>query len=449
MRHTSSLEAGTGEKIQYLVHDFNDNTIRFILHYPGRPDSAVLSLAVKAVIDDVEVLHSSFGTGPVHAFWKMNREYEEREYFQVIETEDPLMKKACEIAALPILPEDHVQIRCHLVMKKENNREIGRVQTGEDGESALVVNISHLCVDGSDGKYLLAKIAEAYRMICESGTADMLCIKDGSRAAEQVYEQLSKKEYLSLMHNPIPGVKSVFPYPNENPGFREILYHVISSKLMSRAKEKASTVGATVNDVLLTACYHAYASLPGNRRDMAMSIMSMMDLRKHCVAGDSKGLCNITGSLPTVLPEGIGDSFGETLADIAKQTREQKEDPLAGLEGMPLLHGITKAFPMSVLKIAAKHVYGSMAVGLTNLGALHAQEFALGNLKPDMAVFGGPLKKKPAMQVSAISLGGSCVLSVAGEMTEEDATLVSHMLIRMQEELMQFAGIKEEIDGRK
>ena len=104
---------------------------------------------------------------------------------------------------------------------------------------------------------------------------------------------------------------------------------------------------------------------------------------------------------------------------------------------------------MSVLKIAAKHVYGSMAVGLTNLGVMKSEEFALGNLEPDKAVFGGPLKKKPAMQVSAITLGGTCMLSVAGEMTEKDATLVSQMLTKMHEELMEFAGVKEEIDERK
>ena len=69
MNDSSRYRAGVGERVQYLVHDFNDNTIRFILHYPGIPDSAVLSLAVKAVIDEAVVLHSSFGTGPVHAFW--------------------------------------------------------------------------------------------------------------------------------------------------------------------------------------------------------------------------------------------------------------------------------------------------------------------------------------------------------------------------------------------
>ena len=33
--------AGTGERVQYLVHDFNDNTIRFVLHYSGILDADI------------------------------------------------------------------------------------------------------------------------------------------------------------------------------------------------------------------------------------------------------------------------------------------------------------------------------------------------------------------------------------------------------------------------
>lgn len=66
----------------------------------------------------------------------------------------------------------------------------------------------------------------------------------------------------------------------------------------------------------------------------------MMDLRKHCEGGDSQGLCNLTGGLTTALPEGLGDTFEATLLDIASQTRRMKEDPFAGLYGMPLLHGM-------------------------------------------------------------------------------------------------------------
>lgn len=429
MEYLEHFRAGTGEKAQYLVHDFNDNTIRFILHYPGRPDSAVLRLAVKRVIERSAVLHSSFCVGAMRTYWQVNDAYEEKDYFRLTEIEDDLMDVACKIAAQAILPEDKTQIRCHLL-------------TSSNG-SVLVVSISHLCVDGSDGKYLLSKLAEAYRMIMKKGNADGLEIKDGSREAEQVYEQISKKEYRSLMHNPIPGIKSVFPYPTEASGEGQLIFQMVSSDVMASAKTKAAAKGATLNDVLLTACYHAYASLPGNSAEDAMSIMSMMDLRKHCKAGDSEGLCNITGSLPTTLPEGLGADFEETLMQIAAQTRAQKEDPLAGMEGMPLLHGVVRTVPMRMLQLAVKHVYGSMAVGLTNLGVLKAEEFALGNLEPDMAVFGGPLKKKPAMQVSAISLGGSCVLSVAGEMTEEDEALIAKMLEEMKREIEEFSGPNE------
>lgn len=426
MEHSEQFLAGTGEKLQYLVHDFNDNTIRFILHYPGCPDSAVLCLAVKKVIESSDVLHSSFYAGPLHSYWKVNELYEETDYFQVTETEADLMKLACESAAKPVLPEDRVQLSCHLLTSKS--------------ESVLVVRISHLCVDGSDGKYLLAKLAEAYRMVSENGVADRLVIKDGSREAEQVYEQISKKDYMSLMHNPISKIKSVFPYPSEEPGEGQVVFISIPEKAFIGAKEKAAEVGATLNDVLLTACYYAYASLPGNDAKEPMSIMSMMDLRKHCKAGDSEGLCNITGSLPTELPEGLGESFEETLKQIAEQTRAQKDDPLAGMEGMPLLHGVVRTFPMGMLHKAVRHVYGSMAVGLTNLGVLQAEEFVMGNLEPDAAVFGGPLKRKSAMQVSAVSLGGRCVLSVAGEMTKEDKLLILKMLEQICAEVEKFAG---------
>ena len=38
--------AGGGERAQYLLRDYNDNTIRFVLHYPGLVDPDVLRKAV-------------------------------------------------------------------------------------------------------------------------------------------------------------------------------------------------------------------------------------------------------------------------------------------------------------------------------------------------------------------------------------------------------------------
>lgn len=417
--------AGTGEKTQYIVHEFNDNTIRFALRYPGIVNADILRAAVKAVVESVDILHASFATDSIGAYWHVNQEYDETSYFQFIDVAADPYVTACSLALLPIEPEGKAQLRCCLV------------QSGTD--SALMLSVSHLCVDGGDGKYLLGKIVEAYNMILEKGTAEELFVKNGSRAAEQVYENVSSKEFFSLFKNPVSDVKSAFPYPTQEPGRVRMVKAEIAKEFMNQARKRAKAAGATVNDILLAACYRAYANLPGVDASGAMSVMSMMDLRRHCKNGESEGLCNMSGSLPTVLKEGIKGSFSDTLAEIAEQTREAKENPLAGLEGMPLVHGASRTLPMGLLLLVAGKIYGSLSIGLTNLGNVSCDLLRLGDITPCGGVFGGPLKKKPAMQVSAISFDGSAALCVVGRYTQEDGKLLQSMLDGMAAEIEKYA----------
>ena len=54
------ISAGAGERMQHLTHKFNDTTIRFVLHYPGILNSDTLCKATRAVIEKIDILHSSF-----------------------------------------------------------------------------------------------------------------------------------------------------------------------------------------------------------------------------------------------------------------------------------------------------------------------------------------------------------------------------------------------------
>lgn len=419
------LLAGAGEKAQYMVHDFNDNTIRFVLHYPGIVDADILCAATRALVGSVKVLHSSFFTDKVGSYWHVNAEYDDSSFFQYIQTEGDPAVTACSLALLPISPESAAQLRCCLVQSQS--------------ASSVAVTISHLCVDGGDGKYLLQKLAEAYCLIQNTGSAEGLSVKNGSRAAEQVYENVSPREFLSLMKNPISAVKSAFPYPTEEPGRLRMVDTLIPAPVMAAARKRAKAADATVNDLLLAACYYAYGSLPGVDSASAMSVMSMMDLRRHCDSGESEGLCNLSGSLPTVLNNGIQRGFSDTLSEIAAQTRAAKENPLAGLEGLPLLHSISHTVPMGLLLMLAGKIYGSMSIGLTNLGNVSTDRLALGALSPCGGLFGGPLKKKPAMQVSAISFDGACSLCVVGKYTGQDADALQGMLNQMSAVISQYA----------
>lgn len=420
MIHTNPQEthipAGAGEIMQYIVHEFNDNTIRFVLHYPGRLQEEALKKATLALTMSIDVLHAAFVPGRRKACWRID-EANATECFSCLNAETDVNPIALERALQPVPSDGPVQLRCTLVQGQT--------------ESAVVLLISHLCADGSDSKYLLKKLCEAYTMQLQTGSCQQLNVKNGSRDVRQIYTRLTKKEKRKLLTDPRTGIKSVFSYPTDQPGRPRVAARCISADVMAKAHQKAAHAGATVNDLLLTACYHAFADVMKTEPGAPVSIMSMMDLRRHCEDGDSQGLCNLTGALATALPLGVDADFAQTLAEIAAQTKRIKEDPLAGLYGMPLLHGAANRLPLHLLLSVSSRVYGSMAVGLTNIGALSGQSLQMGDLTPDQGWFGGPLKRKPGLQISCASFDGNCMLCIWGCAADEDVPVLQKLLDRI------------------
>ena len=244
---------------------------------------------------------------------------------------------------------------------------------------------------------------------------------------------------MSLMKMPGSDVKSGFPYANENPGRLNMVRVSIPADVMSAARKRAKTECATANDLLLTALYRAYGAMPEIDEAAPMSIMSMMDLRRHCDDGESDGLANMSGTFPTTLHEGSVGSFSHVLAQISEQTRTAKEDPVAGMTGLPLIHGAVRTIPMKVLMMVSDKFYGSMSLGMTNLGNIPCATLAMGDSIPTEGVFGGPVKKKPGMQVSAASFDGTCALCVAGQYTKEDAVQLQGLLDSVVKEIANYA----------
>ena len=91
--------------------------------------------------------------------------------------------------------------------------------------------------------------------------------------------------------------------------------------------------------------------------------------------------------------------------------------------------------------MAVGKIYGKLSLGLTNLGNLKCADYALGELVPNGGLFGGPLKKKPGMQVSIMSFDGECALATYGQMTAEDAAHVQKFLEDMGTVIADYAGV--------
>ena len=427
MARPKIIKAGGGERGQFIMREFNDNTVRFVLNYPGIVDVDILRKAIKTIVESVDVLHGTFFTEGISAHWKLNEEMDESNYFLYVETEGDPAVTANSLSLLPVYSEDKVQIHCTLVQNKE--------------KSCVVVRMSHLVVDGGDGKYLLGKLVEAYNAIAQFGTANALEVKNGSRAPEKVYDKVSKEDMKKLQKSSpsTTNIRSFYPYPNEEPGRNRLVLANISADVMNAARKKAKGVGASVNDMMIAATYHAYAKMDSVDASAPMCINSTMDLRRHCVDGESEGLCNMSGSFMTILENGCVDTFENTLATIAEQTAKVKANPLAGLEGMPIVHALARNVPIGLLLEIMGKVYGTAPVGVTNLGNLKCAEFTLGGIVPNGGIFGGPLKKKPGMQISIISFDGECVLAVAVQCTDEDVAILQKTLDDMVAEITAYA----------
>lgn len=417
--------AQTGAKSLYLAKDHNDITMRFLLRYPGIIDAEVLRAATRSVIESVETLHSSFHANNITAYWRPNYQFEDHTFFEYIRTEDEPLTVAYHSALAAISPESSTQLRCSLIQNST--------------DSVVVMTVSHLCVDGTDAKYLLCKLAEAYNMIKETGTSQNITVKNGSLAAEDIYKNRSVKEMRSIIQMPDSKKKTVFPFPTDGYGSARMVTTMIPSHIMGSARHKAKLQGGTVNDLLLSAFFHAYSSLAHVAPSAPIYVSSMMDLRKYCDRDVLGCLGNMSGTFSTSVSGCQSSELHNTMIQVAEQTKVVKDTPLHAMTGLPLLHSACRFLPMGILLKLSGKVYGNMSLGLTNLGSISCEDLKMVDIQPNYGVFGGSLKRKPGMQVSAISIGGNCALSIAGYYTDEDEKSLQALLNCMTSEIIKYA----------
>lgn len=421
MGYPRTKKANAGDIVQYLEQDYNDSTIRFVVCYPGRIASDILRSAVKKVVEAVDILHASFVVTDAESCWMIHDDYEEKDYFQVVDTNDDVLETAYAHAVESLQPTDKTMLRCYLVRGNKEN--------------AIVLLVSRFCADGVDGKYLLGKVAEIYNAILEKGTSEGITVKNGESDVSSIYDKMGIKDYRNLKKNSNSKIKSEFPYPAKEEGKPHIVKVDIPKETMKKVIGRLELKEITLNDLLLTSCYYAYASMPNKNPGEPMSILSMVDMRKCCAGGDSDGISNMTVALPTVLPIGLRESFSITLDKIVAQTKAVKDGSLAGMEGMSLWYVAARKLPMKVFMPLANKFYSGVSVGITNLGNISNAFLTLGGMEPDYGLFGGPMNKKPGLHVSVVCMDGNCTLCAVVEGTDEDAEIVRIMLERMAEEV--------------
>lgn len=424
-KHT--IPAEVGEKAQYLARNAYDNTIRFALFYRGQLMREVMKRAVIELVERIDILHASFTAGSCRARWVVNTQFCPEDAFSVQTAPDDWMEAVYTAMLQPIPFDGTLQLHCTIILNRENN-------------SALVLRIGHMCADGSDAKYLLEKLIELYNCLLAQGDPASVSLKNGTRNPEQCCRRLTIGDRLRLYRKPAGGAKTEYAFPDDSAGVPRIVCISLPAELLTAARSKGKQMGASVNDLLLTAFYRAVAKQLALTQGTAMGIQSAMDLRRHVPGGDSLGVCNLSGSMCTGLTKGVWGSFADTLGEVTAQTVAIKEDKLAGMYNFPMMSQVFRLLPFAAVEALGAKVYGSATISMSNLGALRAERLTAGELPLADAVFGAHLKQKPAFQITAVGLNGAVKLCSVTSCTQKDEQAVRELYTGIKNELEIFGG---------
>ena len=409
------IQTEVGDQTQYLAREYNDNTMRFIIKYPGKLNADLLNKAIKILVQRVEILHSSFQANAFGTKWIVNKTYSEEKLVIVKNIEEDVWEAAKTASLQAIDYTEETQLQCILFQN--------------EAESVLVLLVGHMCCDGRDAVYLMKKLIELYNQLLVGESTEQVKIKSGSRSIEQCYD--GDNEMLGFDMDKIKKeksaeVKSSYRFLDDGEGEACLVMRRLSSDAIAKCRKLVEH--ATVNDVILSAYYRTYVKQMKLSNDTPVGIASMMDLRRYITGGDSAGVTNLSGPISTSLACGIGDSFKHTLSTVVEQMNTLKNDNKAGMDFTLAIRKCYKIIPFPIIVAAGKKIYSNMSIGLTNIGNLKSEDLKMGEATPEDFCFAGPLKKKPALQISASGLDGEVRLCIASECTMEDKKQLEELL---------------------
>ena len=420
------LNAELWDKMHYLFRDFNDRMVHVELNYDFVLDVDALKTVIICAFERVPVLHSKFVDKKISTHWEV-MPYDIDDVLTVSEPEN-LQEAVEDFLTQYIPPESHIQMKFALFIK--------------EGKSTLCMIENHMCMDGGDLKYFLKSFCENYTNYVENGISPIE-YRTGSRAYTDVYTGFSKMESgvaQRLFKNINARDNHKFPLTNDS--IRDasfIARKKFSEDVLAKLKTKGKELGATINELLLTAYFYSVYELADFPASDQLMISSAIDLRRHMDNVDDKGFTNHTAWMQCAIPQRGRDIF-ETVQYVVRSSNRFKKDKFMGLYGLPLLNFGYTILPHAASEEIIKIGYSNPYMAMSNIGVLNGQQMAMSGHEPVDAFMSGAVKYKPFVLLTATTYKNIITLSMCVRGNDKDKEIVNKFFDLMEKNINTLIG---------
>ncbi len=426
------LTAEMWDKMQFLFRNYYDRTIHCVMTHKGDIDIDLFREAVKKVVDQVPVYHSKFCNNPIRPYWRICKySIDDVVSYETVADADT----AANEFILQTVPYN-----------KNTQVKFGVFTDGTYTSIGYVVN--HMCHDGGDAKYIIAKVVEFYNALKTGDECDFF-IKNGPRDYKQVYTKFNDedKKIAQGLYKNVSIVKDKHTFPltkkDKKRDTLQIHKHKLTAEMFDRLKVAGAKHNATVNDIFLMAYFRALFKVGNYGANDTVAIPCMVDLRRHIVDnGANTGITNHTGFMICRL-DGVGETVFDTLKKVKDSIALSKDEKYLGLYSLPLLSLAYTIFPQFISEIAIGIGYVNPLIGMSNIGLLKQETYSMVGMQLTDIFMTGAVKYKPFMQLATTTFNKVVTFTIAIKGNEDDERVVKEFYKELEANLEIFAASAE------
>lgn len=298
--------------------------------------------------------------------------------------------------------------------------------TPKEDHDFVIIAMSHILSDGEGFLQYLYLLAAFYNG--KNMDHNVQNLRDISPLLENIHVLAPTQQTKYHRHTSIPPLRST-----ENGNQMLCLTSQIPANSMMLIHQKATKLGATLNDVFMT----AYARVIARLKDINIVVLPCpANLRRYNPGLGNLTVANMTGTYRKVVIElPPGCTFTTTLQQVHLEMELQKSRNRC-FAGIKALNETFHKVPRPLLGQIIKASYRLLPVSYTNLGIIDHEKLSFKGCAIQSCFFTGTYRLPPDFQLTISTFKNICTLNCTLLGTDNSKRIGQHILELVKQEIL-------------